>query len=160
MREGGTFDERMVEAIRRIRGTHYRREDLYPLRFVLTRRSSNFEAAGKWRVIALTNNFSKTNESIADDMPLDSQMSVESELAFLGWEQGPAPPKLRILFDDFCDSSTLGMRCVYSYCFSRGITDASTPGIASLNLNFTYLLAEGMESNLPKPCFSMTSECE
>lgn len=36
-----------------------------------------------------------------------------SEAAFLGWEDGGVtPPYLRALFDDFCDSSTLGMRYV------------------------------------------------
>jgi len=33
-----------------------------------------------------------------------------SELAFLGWGEGIIPPSLRALFDDFCDSSTMGMR--------------------------------------------------
>lgn len=55
-------------------------------------------AAGTYKVIALTNNFAKT------DVP-------PSELAFLGWDEGgPTPPRLRELFDDFCDSSALGMR--------------------------------------------------
>jgi len=54
--------------------------------------------AGKHRVIALTNNFSVIN-------------APPSELAFLGWGAGGAVPQhLRELFDDFCDSSTLGMR--------------------------------------------------
>lgn len=34
-------------------------------------------------------------------------------MRFLGWEQGIAPPALRNLFDDFCDSSVLGMRQVF-----------------------------------------------
>ena len=146
MRESGTFDERMVEAIRRIRGADCRRKNLCPLGFVLTSRTSNFTAAGRWQVIALTNNFSKTNDVIADDMPPGSQMTVQSEMAFLGWEQGPTPPKLRELFDDFCDSSTLGMRYGYSILLqSPGITDANVPGIASLNLNSISWLAGGME---------------
>jgi hypothetical protein len=33
-------------------------------------------------------------------------------MKFLGWEEGVAPPSLRNLFDDFCDSSVLGMRRV------------------------------------------------
>jgi len=58
-------------------------------------------AAKRHLIIALTNNFSKTD---TDSIPA-------SEAAFLGWgEDGPTPPHLRALFDDFCDSSTLGMR--------------------------------------------------
>jgi len=35
----------------------------------------------------------------------------KSEVEYLGWGNGgPAPPHLRALFDDFCDSSELGMR--------------------------------------------------
>ena len=36
-------------------------------------------------------------------------------MRFLGWEQGVAPPSLRNLFDDFCDSSVLGMRQVFFF---------------------------------------------
>jgi len=39
--------------------------------------------------------------------------SFEEEMKFLGWEEGVAPPSLRNLFDDFCDSSVLGMRQVF-----------------------------------------------
>ncbi|KAI0079973.1 HAD-like protein [Panus rudis PR-1116 ss-1] len=94
MRESATFDERMVEAIRRLRG----------------------ETAARWRVIALTNNFSKTGAAIVgqDSTPRnahpDARAAIQSELAFLGWEQGATPQKLRELFDDFCDSSEFGMR--------------------------------------------------
>lgn len=34
----------------------------------------------------------------------------EEELAFLGWTEGPTPPQMRALFDDFVDSSAVGMR--------------------------------------------------
>lgn len=54
-------------------------------------------AAGTHRVIALTNNFAKV------DVPAE-------ELRFLGWDEGVIPDHLRNLFDDFCDSSALGMR--------------------------------------------------
>jgi FMN phosphatase YigB (HAD superfamily) len=47
----------------------------------------------------LTNNFSKV------DIP-------PKELEFLGWGDGATPNHLRELFDDFCDSSDLGMRFV------------------------------------------------
>ncbi|KAK7693332.1 hypothetical protein QCA50_002900 [Cerrena zonata] len=127
MREGGTFDERMVEAIRRIR------------------------AVGRWRVIALTNNFSKTNDAIANDIPPDSQMTVESELAFLGWEQGPTPPKLRELFDDFCDSSTLGMRkpepeFYILACRRNGIQPSEAVFLDDLGMNLKAAQKLGMET--------------
>ncbi|KAI0736955.1 HAD-like domain-containing protein [Fomitopsis betulina] len=90
MRESGSFDEVVVKAIRRIRDV------------------------GRWRVIALTNNFSKTDADSIGEAPPSAEDSrdstVQSELAFLGWEDGPTPSRLRALFDDFCDSSTLGMR--------------------------------------------------
>lgn len=56
-------------------------------------------AAGKHKLIALTNNFSKV------DIP-------PKEWEFLGWGDGATPNHLRELFDDFCDSSDLGMRFV------------------------------------------------
>lgn len=59
--------------------------------------------AGRHRIIALTNNFS------AFDSP--EQPIADTERAFLGWgEEGPVPEHLRRLFDDFCDSSSLGLR--------------------------------------------------
>ncbi|KAH7909715.1 HAD-like domain-containing protein [Hygrophoropsis aurantiaca] len=61
---------------------------------------NKIRAARKWLIIALTNNFAKHSQS---EIP-------ESELRFLGWQDGPTPPHLRALFDDFCDSSQLGMR--------------------------------------------------
>ena len=85
---------------------------------VLTRflpSSIDSAAAGKWRVIALTNNFSKSDADIIGDAPPPKEQfphfTVQAELAFLGWHDGATPPRLRALFDDFCDSSTLGMRC-------------------------------------------------
>lgn len=47
-------------------------------------------------------------ESIAVDAP--SRFLMQEELKFLGWQQGAVPSQLRELFDDFCDSSTLGLR--------------------------------------------------
>lgn len=74
MRESQQYNPHIREAIIRIKG------------------------AGKYRVIALTNNYSVIN-------------APPSELAFLGWDvNGAVPQHLRELFDDFCDSSTLGMR--------------------------------------------------
>ncbi|KAF8509547.1 epoxide hydrolase [Gautieria morchelliformis] len=86
MRESGIYDDSVVEAIRRIR------------------------ASGKYRIIALTNNFAKSEDTILAGAPLNADFSVQKELEFLGWQEGPTPFKLRALFDDFCDSSTLGLR--------------------------------------------------
>ena len=82
-------------------------------------------ATKRWKVIALTNNYAKSEETIlghgdgASGPPLDKypDFSVEKERAFLGWTEGATPPAMRALFDDFCDSSTLGMRCVTCILF-------------------------------------------
>jgi hypothetical protein len=55
-------------------------------------------------VIALTNNFSGIGPSIPP-----------SELAFLGWQDGATPMRVRALFDDFCDSSELGSRYALAF---------------------------------------------
>ncbi|KAF5386748.1 hypothetical protein D9615_001649 [Tricholomella constricta] len=73
MRESNFYDQHILLAIHRIR------------------------AAGRYKIIALTNNFAKAEVSPA-------------EAHFLGWDEGATPDHLRSLFDDFCDSSTLGMR--------------------------------------------------
>ena len=59
----------------------------------------NSPASGRYILIALTNNFSRA------DVPLE-------ERRFLGWDDGATPTHLRELFDDFCDSSSHGMRFV------------------------------------------------
>jgi len=59
--------------------------------------SPRWTAAGQHKLIALTNNFARVEASA-------------EERAFLGWEEGPTPNHLRQLFDDYCDSSNLGMR--------------------------------------------------
>ncbi|THH06754.1 hypothetical protein EW145_g3863 [Phellinidium pouzarii] len=90
MRESTAYDEKMVEAIRLIR------------------------AAKRWRVIALTNNYSSSEKTImgpeATTMSATSRDRFENELTFLGWSEGPTPPKMRALFDDFLDSSETGLR--------------------------------------------------
>ncbi|EGN96072.1 hypothetical protein SERLA73DRAFT_185594 [Serpula lacrymans var. lacrymans S7.3] len=99
MRGGMLFDDHMLKAIRRLRDI------------------------GKWRIIALTNNFTQYNgpsdsplssrDANAESVAVINQAAASvplSELEFLGWQEGPTPPRLRALFDDFCDSSTLGMR--------------------------------------------------
>jgi len=81
MRRSKRYDEKVVEAIHRIRATK------------------------RWRVIALTNNFSK---NIIGDVP--PGFDIQSELRFLGWSSGSVPAHTRNLFDDFVDSSEVGMR--------------------------------------------------
>lgn len=72
-------------------------------------------ASGRWLIIALTNNYSKHITGSSSSMPLTAAQPPigvpDSELRFLGWEDG-AKFHLRALFDDFCDSSELGMRYV------------------------------------------------
>lgn len=68
--------------------------------------SNYITAAGRWRVIALTNNFGgyhSTGTSPSQEIP-------EAELQFLGWQDGPIPNHLRELFDHFYDSSAVGLR--------------------------------------------------
>ncbi|KAI9064322.1 HAD-like protein [Trametes sanguinea] len=132
MRESGAFDERVVEAIRRIR------------------------AAGRWRVIALTNNFSKSEADIIGDSPPPPEkyphFTVQSELEFLGWTEGPVPARLRALFDDFCDSSTLGMRRkpepgIYLLaCARNGIQPTEAVFLDDLGMNLKAAQALGMET--------------
>ena len=42
-------------------------------------------------------------------------ITMDSELRFLGWDEGAVPAKLRAMFDDFVDSSEVGMRCVHTH---------------------------------------------
>lgn len=69
---------------------------------VYSNRNICLTAAGQHKIIALTNNYAK-----GTTIP-------ESEREFLGWEDGATPKHLRELFDDFYDSSVLGMRFVQS----------------------------------------------
>ncbi|PPQ78547.1 hypothetical protein CVT25_011819 [Psilocybe cyanescens] len=57
----------------------------------------HLKAAGQHKVIALTNNFARVS-------------APAEELEHLGWGDGAIPNHLLALFDDFCDSSSLGMR--------------------------------------------------
>ncbi|KAH8107023.1 HAD-like protein [Cristinia sonorae] len=133
MRESGTYDERMVEAIRRIRAT------------------------GKWRVIALTNNFSKTDATIIGSSPPPPTheaypgFSVESEMKFLGWEEGATPPKLRAMFDDFLDSSACGMRkpepeFYLLACTRNGVKPQEAVFLDDLGMNLKAAERLGMET--------------
>ncbi|RDB21305.1 Acyl-CoA dehydrogenase family member 10 [Hypsizygus marmoreus] len=115
MRESNAYDAHIVQAIHRIR------------------------AAGKHKVIALTNNFAKA------DVPA-------SEADFLGWGEGGATPGyLRSLFDDFCDSSTLGMRKPEAEfymlaCKRNGIEPREAVFLDDIGLNLKAARALGMET--------------
>ncbi|TDL27287.1 HAD-like protein [Rickenella mellea] len=131
MRESTMYDNAMVEAIRRIRAT------------------------GKWRVIALTNNYSKSEQSILGDEPPTQDrypnFSVQSELEFLGWKDGATPPAMLALFDDFCDSSSLGMRKPETEfyllaCRRNGVKPEECIFLDDLGLNLKAAKQLGMET--------------
>jgi len=118
MRESRVHDGHMLRAIRRIR------------------------AAGKHKIIALTNNFART--STENPIP-------PSELAFLGWDQGATPNTLRGLFDDFCDSSELGARKpearFYTIALERnGLEAQQTVFLDDIGLNLRTAKELGMET--------------
>lgn len=71
-------------------------------------------ASKRFRIVALTNNYSAQYERIRDTHPSQG-FSPQAELEFLGWGEdtgGPGGPKIRALFDDFVDSSVVGSRWV------------------------------------------------
>ncbi len=112
IQEGATYDKRVVEAIRRIRG------NMTMSLISSTDLSNTLPEARKWRVIALTNNFTKTDLADLGRELLPARyatLDVGAELAWLGWKDGVVPHGLREMFDDFCDSSELGMRYAI-YC--------------------------------------------
>ncbi|KIN94482.1 hypothetical protein M404DRAFT_168133 [Pisolithus tinctorius Marx 270] len=85
MRTGASYDVHIVTAIQRLR------------------------EAGKWRIIALTNNFGAHIIGTAP-VALSAAGISESELRYLGWQDGPVPSRLRALFHHFFDSSEVGLR--------------------------------------------------
>ncbi|KAI0646941.1 HAD-like protein [Trametes meyenii] len=154
MRESGEFDPNVVEAIRRIRGSLPSPSSLRAALSLTPARSLD-AAAGRWRVIALTNNFSKSDADIIGDAPPSParypNFSVQSELEFLGWADGATPPRLRALFDDFCDSSTLGMRKpepgIYLLaCTRNGIKPTEAVFLDDLGMNLKAAQTLGMET--------------
>jgi len=117
MRESAEYDPHMLKAIRHIR------------------------AAGKHKIIALTNNFSRTPAT-----PI-----ARSELEFLGWQDGATPNKLKALFDDFCDSSTLGTRKPEARfyllaCERNGIQPNEAVFLDDIGLNLKAAKKLGMET--------------
>ncbi|KAJ3726350.1 epoxide hydrolase [Lentinula guzmanii] len=98
-------------------------------------------SAGQHKIIALTNNFSK-----ASDTPIPP-----SELDFLGWKDGATPDRLKALFDDFCDSSTLGARkpeprFYLLACERNGIQPREAIFLDDIGLNLKAARGLGMET--------------
>ncbi|CCM06162.1 uncharacterized protein FIBRA_08401 [Fibroporia radiculosa] len=151
MRDSRSLDEAVVEAIRRIRGASGYLLLTTGLRPSLTRDP----ATRRWRVIALTNNFSSNASDMLAEAPPSAELypgvTLQSELAFLGWEDGPTPPALRALFDDFCDSSTLGMRkpepgFYLLACERNGIEPSHAVFLDDLGMNLKVAQSLGMET--------------
>jgi len=111
------------------------------------RAMERLRASGRWKLIALTNNFSKHNVS-ADGV---EAAIPESELQFLGWHDGAVPSHLRDLFDDFCDSSTLGVRKpdpeIYLIaCNRNGIKPSEAIFLDDIGVNLKTARELGMET--------------
>ena len=107
MRTGQKVNEHVYGAVLRIKGSGAFRHFFFQFTGV-------FLAANRWRVIALTNNYSKIDATV---LGLETRhlerypgVTLQSELGFLGWESGVVPSHIRELFDDFVDSSEVGMR--------------------------------------------------
>ncbi|GLB35106.1 putative haloacid dehalogenase-like hydrolase [Lyophyllum shimeji] len=114
MRGSKLYDPHILEAIHRIRAT------------------------GRYKIIALTNNFAKA------DVP-------PAEARFLGWDEGATPYHLRSLFDDFCDSSTLGMRkpepeFYLVACKRNGIQPHEAIFLDDIGMNLKAARGLGMET--------------
>ncbi|KAL1669324.1 HAD-like domain-containing protein [Schizophyllum commune] len=117
MRESAELDPHIVRAIRRIRET------------------------GRYKVIALTNNYAST---VTQDVPA-------AELAFLGWQNGAISQELVDLFDDFCDSSKLGMRkpepqFYLLACKRNGIKPEEAIFLDDIGMNLKVAKELGMET--------------
>ncbi|TFK42732.1 HAD-like domain-containing protein [Crucibulum laeve] len=96
------------------------------------------KAQGKHKVVALTNNFAKI-------------AVPPEELAFLGWDEGVIPNHLRDLFDDFCDSSALGMRkpepeFYLLACKRNGVQPEEAIFLDDIGLNLKAAKKLGMET--------------
>lgn len=130
MRQSTAYDCHILRAIHRIR------------------------ASGRWLIIALTNNYSKHITDSSSSTPLTAgqpPMRVpDSELRFLGWEDG-AKFHLRALFDDFCDSSELGMRkpdpeFYLLACRRNGIRPGEAVFLDDIGMNLKAARVLGMET--------------
>lgn len=130
MRQSAAYDCHILRAIRQIR------------------------ASGRWLIIALTNNYSKHITGSSTSTPLTAgqpPMQVpDSELRFLGWED-TEKFHLRALFDDFCDSSELGMRkpdpeFYLLACHRNGIRPGEAVFLDDIGINLKAARALGMET--------------
>ncbi|THG99629.1 hypothetical protein EW026_g2733 [Hermanssonia centrifuga] len=116
--------------------------------------SNTLPEARKWRVIALTNNFTKTDLADLGRELLPARyatLDVGAELAWLGWKDGVVPHGLRDMFDDFCDSSELGMRKpeagIYLLaCKRNNIEPSDAVFLDDLGMNLKAAKALGMET--------------
>ncbi|KAI0053841.1 HAD-like protein [Auriscalpium vulgare] len=131
MRKSQELDIHILEAIRRIR------------------------AAGRWRLIAITNNFSTIDASQLgfDDSFVDKypDARLDTELEFLGWTDGAVPQYLRGLFDDFVDSSEVGMRkpeigFYMLACTRNDVRPEEVVFLDDLRLNLKAARSIGMET--------------
>lgn len=110
-------------------------------------------ASGRWLIIALTNNYSKhiTDSSSTPLTAGQPPMGVpDSELQFLGWDD-KAKFHLRALFDDFCDSSELGMRkpdpeFYLLACHRNGIRPGEAVFLDDIGMNLKAARVLGMET--------------
>jgi epoxide hydrolase-like predicted phosphatase len=130
MRQSTTYDCHILRAIHRIR------------------------ASGRWLIIALTNNYSKHITDSSSVTPLATKQppmgDPDSELRFLGWDDR-AKFHLRALFDDFCDSSELGMRkpdreFYLLACHRNGIRPGEAVFLDDIGMNLKAARALGMET--------------
>jgi len=135
MRESAKYDDLVVRAIRKIR------------------------ASGKYRVIALTNSFKKSPDSLIGkeaSPPIYAHLTTESELSFLGWHAQPtgangASQNIKELFDDFIDSSEVGLRkpdpAFYLYaCDRNGIKPTQVVFLDDLGMNLRAARQLGIET--------------
>ncbi|KAG1759028.1 HAD-like protein [Suillus occidentalis] len=95
-------------------------------------------ASGRWLIIALTNNYSKNITGSSTSIPLTPG-------------QAPMQFHLRALFDDFCDSSELGMRkpdpeFYLLACHRNGIRPSEAVFLDDIGMNLKAARALGMET--------------
>ncbi|KAI0341859.1 epoxide hydrolase [Trametopsis cervina] len=131
MRLSRAYDNMVVEAIRRIR------------------------AAGRWRVIALTNNWATaTVETLGGGKPVPEKyaaLSLRDEINWLGWGEGAVSSQLREMFDNFYDSSEHGMRkpepeFYLLACKQNNISPHEAVFLDDLGLNLKAAQKLGMET--------------
>lgn len=113
-------------------------------------------ASARWRVIALTNNWARSDPaSLGEGQPVPAKYAhrrLSDELVFLGWQDGAVPARLREMFDDFCDSSELGMRSVVPE-FVAAASDLLTTHVAWQEAR-TRVLSSGVSAEQHQTCRS------